>query len=117
MNYYDKNVPFGSDRDRTFEQRKHNAALYITAHKELLQQAEFRTAYNKILDEYAREFAYIALQKPIADVSDQERESESAMLEFEAVNLGKEKIERYKDDAAYVVDWVKSGKSLIIYRN
>lgn len=114
MKYY-KNTPFGSDRDQTFERRKHRAALYINTHKELLKQKEYLTTYNKILDEYAREFAYIALKKPIAVVSDKERESESFMLDEEANTLDKEKIEQYKEDAIYVVDWVKSGKSLIVY--
>ncbi len=109
------NYMFGSDRNQTFERRKHRAALYINAHKELLQQAEYLTTYNKILDEYAREFAYIALKNPIAVVSDEERESESSMLDFEVSTLDKEKIERYKEDAIYIVDWVKSGKSLVVY--
>lgn len=115
MDTYDEDAPFGSDRDQALEKRKRRAALYITAHKELLKQQDYLSAYNKILDEYAREYAYVCLQQPISVVTDKERENESLSLAFEIACLGKKKVERYKNDAIYIVDWVKSGKNLIVY--
>lgn len=112
---YDENAPFGDDRDYKHEQRKRRAALYIHIHKELLKDADYLKTYNKILDEYAREYAYNVLKKPISIVSDEERELESSTLDFQIACLGKRKVERYKDDAVYIVDWVKSGKNLIVY--
>lgn len=53
----------------------------MTAHKELLENADYLKAYNRILDEYAREYAYVILGKPITIVSDQERENERFILE------------------------------------
>ena len=116
MKYYDENAPFGSDRNQAFERKKRRAALYLNAHKELLEQEDYLKAYNKILDEYAREFAYNVLQKPIALVSVKEREAESSRLNFQAELLSKEEIEKFQNDAMYITDWVKSGKPLIIYK-
>lgn len=70
MDTYDEDAPFGNDRDQALERRKRRAALYITAHKELLKQQDYLSAYNKILDEYAREYAYVCLQQPISVVSE-----------------------------------------------
>lgn len=112
---YDPDAPFKSDRDERHEDRKRNAALYITAHKELLKNADYLIAYNKILDEYAREFAYTVLNHPISVVSDKERESESSILATFIHDISKKKMESYKADAEYIVEWVKSGKNLIVY--
>ena len=115
MKGYDVHAPFGSDRDQELEKRKHRAALYLSVHKGLLQKEEYLRAYNKLLDEYAREFAYNILKKPIALVSEEERAVESASLESEASTISKKKLERYIEDVEYIVEWVKSGKSLIVY--
>ena len=68
-----------------------------------------------ILDEYAREYAYVILGKPITVVSDQERENERFILETFISDISKKKKESYKADAEYIVEWVKSGKNLIVY--
>ena len=112
---YNPNAPFGDDRDEQHERKKHRAAVYFCAHKELLKDADCLNAYIKILDEYAREFAYNIQKQPISIVSDEDRDIQIFALEFEAQCLGKKKVERYKDDAMYIVDWVKTGKSLIVY--
>lgn len=112
---YDPTAPFGSDRDEAHEQRKHRAAVYFCAHPQLLKDADNLKAYTKILDEYAREFAYNILKKPISVVSDEDRDIQIFALDFEAKCLGKKKVERYKEDAQYIVDWVKQGNSLIVY--
>lgn len=112
---YDPDAPFKSDRDEQHEDRKKHAALYITAHKELLKDADYLTAYNKILDEYAREFAYTVLNHPISVVSNKERESESSILASFIPDISKKKMESYKADAEYIVEWVKSGKNLIVH--
>lgn len=113
--FYDPDAPFGYDRDERHEERKKHAALYITAHKELLENADYLKAYNRILDEYAREYAYVILEKPITVVSDQERENERFILETFISDISKKKMESYKADAEYIVEWVKSGKNLIVY--
>ena len=112
---YNPDASFGDDRDETHERRKHRAAVYIAAHKALLKDADYLNAYTKILDEYAREFAYNIQKKPISIVSDEDRDTQIFALEFEAKCLGKKKVEHYKEDAIYIVDWVKSGKNLIVY--
>lgn len=72
-------VPFVNDfhyideRDGKHEESKKHAALYICAHKELLKKSDYRIAYNKLLEEYARDYAYHVLEKPITVVSDEER--------------------------------------------
>ena len=113
--FYDPDAPFGYDRDERHEERKKHAALYMTAHKELLENADYLKAYNRILDEYAREYAYVILEKPISVVSDQERENERFILETFISDISKKKMESYKADAEYIVEWVKSGKNLIVY--
>ena len=48
-------------------------------------------------------------------VSDQERENERFILETFISDISKKKMESYKADAEYIVEWVKSGKNLIVY--
>lgn len=115
--FYDPKAPFGDDRDETHERKKRRAAVYIAAHKALLKDADYLNAYTKILDEYAREFAYHVYNKPISVVSDDDRDTQIFSLEFEATCLGKKEVARFKEDAIYIVDWVKSGKSLIVYKD
>ena len=115
--HYNPNAPIGDDRDEVHERRKRRAAVYMAAHKSLLKKEEYLTAYTKILDEYAREFSYHMHGKPLSVVSDDDRDTQIFSLEFEANCLGKKKVDRYKEDAEYIVDWVKAGKSLIVYKN
>lgn len=112
---FERNVGYIDDRDYKHEEIKHHAALYICAHKELLQDEDYRIAYNKILDEYARDFAYHALRKPITVVSDEEREFSDSSLAFELCLTEKSEVQTYEKDAIYIVNWVKSGKNLIVY--
>ena len=77
------------DRDDRHEEIKKHAALYICAHKELLKKSDYRIAYNKLLDEYARDYAYHVLEKPITVVTDEERAfSDSNTIRFGAVGRG-----------------------------
>lgn len=103
------------DKDYKHEEIKHHAALYICAHKELLEKDDYRIAYKKILDECARDYAYHVLKKPITVVSDEEREFADSALDFELCVTEKSALESYKKDAIYIVNWVKSGKNLIVY--
>lgn len=113
---YEEEYTFGSDRDQAHEEKKHRAALYIRAHfKELMKDEAYKKAYYKLVDEFAREFSYIVHNKPITVVSDEQREFEGSTLDFEISIKGRKKIEKYKADAIYIVDWVKSGKNLIVY--
>ena len=36
-------------------------------------------------------------------------------LDFELSIIEKNEVQNYKKDAIYIVDWVKSGKNLIVY--
>ena len=36
-------------------------------------------------------------------------------LDFELSIIEKNEVQSYKKDAIYIVDWVKSGKNLIVY--
>ena len=114
-------VPFVNDfhyideRDGKHEEIKRHAALYICAHKELLQKPDYLIAYNKLLEEYARDYAYHVLEKPITVVSDEERAFLDSALDFELSIIEKNEVQNYKKDAIYIVDWVKSGKNLIVY--
>ena len=103
------------DRDEKHEEIKRHAALYICAHKELLKKSDYRIAYNKILEEYARDYAYHVLEKPITVVSDEERAFSDSALDFELCLTEQNEVQTYKKDAIYIVDWVKSGKNLIVY--
>ena len=51
------------DRDDRHEEIKKHAALYICAHKELLKKSDYRIAYNKLLDEYARDYRKLVEMK------------------------------------------------------
>ena len=113
---FERNVShYIDDRDEKHEEIKRHAALYICAHKELLKKTDFRIAYNKILDEYARDYAYNVLKKPITVVSDDERELSDSALDFELCITDRNAVQGYKKDAQYIVNWVKSGKNLIVY--
>ena len=103
------------DRDDRHEEIKKHAALYICAHKELLKKSDYRIAYNKLLDEYARDYAYHVLEKPITVVTDEERAFSDSTLDFELCLTEPSEVQTYKKDAIYIVDWVKSGKNLIVY--
>ena len=97
------------------EEIKKHAALYICAHKELLKKSDYRIAYNKLLDEYARDYAYHVLEKPITVVTDEERAFSDSTLDFELCLTEPSEVQTYKKDAIYIVDWVKSGKNLMVY--
>ena len=103
------------DRDDRHEEIKKHAALYICAHKELLKKSDYRIAYNKLLDEYARDYAYHVLEKPITVVTDEERAFSDSTLGFELCLTEPSEVQTYKKDAIYIVDWVKSGKNLMVY--
>lgn len=112
---FERNLNYYDNRDDKHEEIKKHAALYICAHKELLKKPDYRIAYNKLLDEYARDYAYHVLEKPITVVSDEERAFLDSALDFELSIIEKNEVQKYKKDAIYIVDWVKSGKNLIVY--
>ena len=72
-------------------------------------------ATPKYTREDAAEFVDFILGKPITFVSDQERENERFILETFISDISKKKMESYKADAECIVEWVKSGKNLIVY--
>ena len=49
------------------------------------------------------------------DEDPQERENERFILETFISDISKKKMESYKSDAEHIVEWVKSGKNLIVY--
>ena len=112
---FEQSFGYIDDRDEKHEEIKRHAALYICAHKELLKESDYRIAYNKILEEYARDYAYHVLEKPITVVSDEERAFSDSALDFELCLTEQNEVQTYKKDAIYIVDWVKSGKNLIVY--
>ncbi len=113
--FYEQSFDYVDDRDDKHEEIKRHAALYICAHKELLKNPDYRIAYNKLLDEYARDYAYHVLKKPITVVSDEERAFTDSTLDFELCLTEQSEVQTYKKDAIYIVDWVKSGKNLMVY--
>ena len=101
--YWDDN-----EEDIARYERKFNAALYIRAHfKKLMKDEAYKAAYYMIIDELAREFSYKMLDKIITVVSDEERELQSVTLDFEISLRSKKEIEKYKEDAEYVLNWVR----------
>ena len=112
---FEESFDYYDERDERHEEIKHRAALYICAHKELLKKPDSCIAYSKLLDEYARDYAYHVLEKPITVVSDEERAFSDSTLDFELCLTDQSKVATYKKDAVYIVDWVKSGKNLIVY--
>lgn len=113
---YEEEYTFGSDRDPEHEEKKRRAALYIRAHfKELMKDESYRIAYYKLIDESARELSYMVDNKPLIKVTEKERDFEGSVLDLQISIEGKRKVERYKSDAIYIVDWVRSGKSLMVY--
>ncbi len=102
--------------DRKHEEKKHKAALYIRAHfVELMKDEAYKKAYYEIIDQTAREIYYFINDKPLAAVSDEQRELEGFSLDLEIKNKGIKNINKYKSDAAYIVEWVISGKNLTAY--
>ena len=81
--------------DSKHEEIKRHAALYICAHKELLQKPDYLIAYNKLLEEYARDYAYHVLEKPITVVSDEERAFLDSALDFEFSIIEKNEVQNY----------------------
>ena len=112
---FDPSEDFTYDLDCRHEERKRHAALYICAHRELLKNADYRHAYNKILDEYASDYAYHVLGQPITVVNDAERAFADFVIKSELAAVEKGELQKYKKDAIYIVDWVKSGKDVIVY--
>ena len=80
-----------------------------------MKKSDYRIAYNKLLDEYARDYAYHVLEKPITVVTDEERAFSDSTLDFELCLTEPSEVQTYKKDAIYIVDWVKSGKNLMVY--
>ena len=80
-----------------------------------MQKPDYLIAYNKLLEEYARDYAYHVLEKPITVVGDEERAFLDSALDFELSIIEKNEVQNYKKDAIYIVDWVESGKNLIVY--
>ena len=110
-------ITYGSDRDQAHERKKYRAAIYIRAHfKTLMKDEDYKKAYYKLIDEFARENFYLINRKTLAIVSEEQREVENSLLDYEIADRGKKKIEKYKQDAIYMVDWVKEGKNLIVYK-
>ena len=108
---------FGGDRDQNHEKKKYRAFLYIRAHyKELMKDEDYQKAYHKIIDEYVREYAYAVEHRSIATVTESQREAEYGYLDQVIESKGKRKVNQWKEDAIYIVEWVKAGKSLIVYR-
>lgn len=113
--FYEDGYCFGSDRDQEHEQRKRRAVIYIRAHfDELMKDEAYKIAYYKIVDQMARDEAYIC-GEPLTVVTERARELENSFLDFEITLRTKRILETYKEDAVYMVDWIKSGKSLLVY--
>ncbi|MBE6534977.1 MAG: hypothetical protein E7678_08470 [Ruminococcaceae bacterium] len=97
--------------DIELAERKRRASLYIRAHlAELISDDSYKSAYNRLVDEFIREYACIMLGEPIFTVSEKDIELEEAALDFEIAVEGNARIEEYKSDAIYIVKRFKAEK-------
>ena len=113
---YRKEKGNSGERDKEHEERKRRALLYIHAHLDaLMKNEDYKTAYNRLIDASVREFHFSVYETRLETVSQEQRELEGAVLDFEILALEEKEIESYKEDAAYIVKWIKQGKRLIVY--
>ena len=102
-----------SDRDEVHEDRKKRAMLYIRAnYKKLFKDEAYKKAYYMLIDESLR---YNFSEADVSVVSDEERDIMSFVLDIQLSNIDNEDVEEYKGDAEYIVEWIRSGKELIVY--
>ena len=100
----DREAPFEIDLYEMYEERRHNALLYIRAHfKKLMKEEAYRNAYAQLVDECVRKFSFEFYEKPLTTVSEEDREIDGKVLDFEISLRGKKEVEKYKADAIDIV--------------
>ena len=116
--YYEAFPPYKKENEideEPFLIQKHNATLYLRAHYDEIKNIEpCRIAFQKLIDQSARQISFFADRKPLPVVPDEMREGIIDALDLEIEIEGPQAIESYKKDALFIVKKIYEDKGLII---
>lgn len=105
---------FGKYNDPELEEKKYWGLLYIHLHKKkLLKNEDYKKAYIKLLDESIRRDYYMFTKKILLKVDNGYRNDGMNALDADVMDK-EDEINWHKDDAIFIMNWIKEGKSLIL---